>query len=453
MPNQAVLVLDDSRQQAELVSDILGQAGYRAVPFSHPGQALEELKGSFFHLVLTDLSMPEMSGMQVLLEAKQISPETAVVIMTAFGTIENAVEAIKVGAADYLTKPFSTDQLLITVDRVLKSQQVVMENRLLKERLESSGREEFDLVGNHASMLRIKELIQRVAQDARTPVLIMGESGTGKELAARAIHRLSARRDHPFIAVNCAALPVGLLESELFGHEKGSFTGAASRRLGRFMLADSGTLFLDEIGEMDMSMQSKLLRVLQEGEFMMVGGTRPQRVDVRVISATNRHLPTEVAAGRFREDLYYRLNVIPINLPPLRERASDLQALVDCFREQYWRRHGRKAPGLSPAAQAALQAYAFPGNVRELFNLLERGSLLAHGPQIEADDLSLPCPPLIEGVKRSLREAGEEAQRQILVEALECHDWNQRQTSAALGISERTLRYRLSRYGLKKPRE
>jgi two-component system NtrC family response regulator len=452
MPNQTVLVLDDSRQQAELVSDILGRAGYRALPFSHPGQALEELKGAFFHLVLTDLSMPEMSGMQVLHEARQISPETAVVIMTAFGTIENAVEAIKVGAADYLTKPFSTDQLLLTVDRVLKGQQVVMENRLLKERLEASGRDEFDLVGNHPSMLRIKELIQRVAQDSRTPVLIMGESGTGKELAARAIHRLSARCDNPFIAVNCAALPVGLLESELFGHEKGSFTGAASRRLGRFMLADSGTLFLDEIGEMDMSMQSKLLRVLQEGEFMMVGGTRPQHVDVRVISATNRNLPQEVLCGRFREDLYYRLNVIPITLPPLRERTSDLQPLVDCFRQQYWRRHGRKAPGLTPAAQAALQGYSFPGNVRELFNLLERGSLLAHGPEIEAEDLSVPCLPASSGTQLSLREAGEEAQRQTLLEALARHDWNQRLTSAALGISERTLRYRLQRYGLRKPR-
>jgi two-component system NtrC family response regulator len=452
MPNQAVLVLDDSLQQAELVSDILGQAGYRAIPVSHPAQALVELKGSFFHLVLTDLSMPEMSGMQVLHEAKQISPETSVVIMTAYGTIENAVEAIKVGAADYLTKPFSTDQLLITVDRVLKSQQVVMENQLLKERLEASGRDEFDLVGSHPSMLRIKELIHRVAQDSRTPVLIMGESGTGKELAARAIHRLSARRDHPFIAVNCAALPVGLLESELFGHEKGAFTGAAARRLGRFMLADSGTLFLDEIGEMDISMQSKLLRVLQEGEFMMVGGTRAQHVDVRVISATNRNLPQEVAAGRFREDLYYRLNVIPITLPPLRERASDLQPLVDCFRQQYWRRHGRKAPGLGPEAQAALQGYSFPGNVRELFNLLERGSLLAHGPQIEAEDLALPCPPIVEGVRLSLREAGEEAQRQTLLEALERHDWNQRLTSADLGVSERTLRYRLQRYGLRKPR-
>ncbi len=452
MPNQSVLILDDSLQQAELVSDILTQAGYRTTALSNPASAMEELKSSFFHLVLTDLSMPEISGMDVLREAKLISPETAVIIMTAYGTIENAVEAIKIGASDYLTKPFSTDQLLITVDRVLKSQQVVMENRLLKERLEASGKDEFELVGNHHSMTRIKELIHKVSQDAKTPVLIMGESGTGKELAARAIHRLSNRKDNPFIAVNCAALPVGLLESELFGHEKGAFTGANNRRLGRFMLADSGTLFLDEIGEMDISMQSKLLRVLQEGEFMMVGGTRPQRVDVRVISATNRNLMQEIRAGRFREDLYYRLNVIPVTMPPLRERLSDILPLVEHFRQQYWRRHGRMAPMLTPEAQESLQNYDFPGNVRELFNILERGSLLAQGPQIDAEDLGLICSPPPSGAPVSLREASEEAERQALVESLERHRWNQRLTSAALGISERTLRYRLQRYNLRRPR-
>ena len=359
--------------------------GVRVVLASDGQAALERLQEGGIDLILTDLKMPGLTGLELLRAAKAIAPDVDVILLTAFGTVEEAVKAMKDGAYDFLTKPFQREQLLKVVRKALERRDLIEQNSALQQRLDDLLRQG-DMIGASPAFRRMMTLVEQVADSSAT-VLVQGESGTGKELVARAIHERSSRRDGPFVAVNCAALPETLLESELFGYEKGAFTGAAGRKEGRFELADGGTLFLDEIADLSPVTQPKILRVLQEGEFERVGGTQTIRVDVRIVAATNQDLATLVRDKRFREDLFYRLNVITIQVPPLRERREDVPVLAQHFLRVYAAKNNRQLDGFSDEALGCLEAYSWPGNVRELENVVERAVVLARGARIEVADL------------------------------------------------------------------
>jgi DNA-binding NtrC family response regulator len=388
----------------------------------------------------------------VLKEIKRINPEIDVVIITAYGTIETAVEAMKVGAIDYITKPVDLDELLILVNRVAERRQLIQENKLLREELDKRGVTADKIVYKSPRMAEVINMAGRVAA-SKASVLIQGESGTGKELLARLIHQLSPRAHKPIIVVNCVALHENLLESELFGHEKGAFTGATSRRIGRFEEADGGTLFLDEIGELSPTVQVKLLRFLQEREFQRLGSNIDIHVDVRVISATNRDLEIQVKEGTFREDLFYRLKVVTMSLPPLRERKEDLRILIDHFIDKFVRENGKNIQGLTAEARDSLLKYDYPGNVRELVNILERAVVIARDQHITTDDLPFKsASPSRESGKKSaslLRESVEELEKKLIAESMEKAQDNQTKAAEILGMSERMLRYKLKKYGLK----
>jgi len=443
-----ILVVDDEAPQLEILRLILGSEGYDVVTAASGRGALAALRRQPFDLVLTDLKMPDLSGIALLEEILREQPGTCVVLMTAHGSIDSAVEAMRKGAFDYLTKPVDREVLLLAVSRAVERARLVSENRRLREELRGRFRVE-NLVGAHGSMQEVFRVVHKVARSNST-VLIYGESGTGKELVARAIHVTSDRRDRPFHAVNVAALPETILEAELFGYEKGAFTGADARRIGLFEHASGSTLFLDEVGELKRDLQVKLLRTLQEREVLRVGGTEPVPVDVRVIAATNRDLERDVREGRFREDLFYRLNVIPIVLPPLRERRTDIPLLV----EHFLAKHGEpgRSRGIAPEALEALVGYAWPGNVRELESVVERTLLLADGDVVRLDDL----PPAVRmrggagapGLPIEIPDDGldlDGLERSLILRALDKCGGNVTRAARLLGLSRRTLQYRLEK--------
>jgi len=443
-----ILVVDDEPAQRELVGGFLRKHGFDVVEAGGGSEAVARFKREAFDLVLTDQRMPDLSGLEVLEAVRSTSPETAVVIMTAYGTIGTAVSAVKAGAADYLTKPLNLDDLLHRVHRVRERQRLVAENRELREALAERHRVE-GIIGDSGRMQEVLSLVRRVAPSDAT-VLIRGESGTGKELIARALHYASPRAAGPLVKVNCAALAESLLEAELFGHEKGAFTGAVASRKGRFELADGGSIFLDEIGDLPPHLQVKLLRVLQEREFERVGSSRPIKVDVRLLAATHRNLEALVREGRFREDLYYRINVVTIVLPPLRERREDLPPLIEHFLRAFAGKNGKTVRGLTREAREALLRYDYPGNIRELENLMERAVVLTRDDVIGVEDLPLtletPAPGAGEGA--GLIAAVEGLERRMIRDALAKADGTQTRAAELLGISERVLRYKLKKYGL-----
>ncbi len=438
-----ILVVDDEPKMTSLICGTLEDEGHQVTTAVDPKKALELIDKHSFDIVITDLSMPEVSGMEILDCALQ-QGNTEVVMMTAFATAQTAVEAMKKGAADYLVKPFSLDELALLVKKLCERQKLVSLADHFQAVDKSSVASEF--VGSSAAAEKVKKLIRQVAVTEAT-VLLTGRSGTGKELAARMIHDLSPRRDHPFIAVNSAALTETLLESELFGHEKGAFTGALARKRGRFELAEKGTIFLDEIGEMSPAMQSKMLRVLEERQLVRVGGVDTIEVDVRVIVATNRNLKTEIETGGFREDLYFRLNVFPIELPTLAERGEDVVTLAEYFLKAQQFCH----TGLDPAVQKLLQGYDWPGNVRELKNVLERAVILSGGEPLTVEDFAIEIddrPLMLPGGARSAEGGLEGAEKEMILAALARSRGNKTEAARMLKISRRRLYSRMKVHGI-----
>lgn len=453
MSDLDILIVEDEAFQREMLRDFLVKEGHRVTEVDSGEKAVQLLGKSSFDLVLLDFRMPGMDGLEVLREAKRINPETEAVIMTAYGSIETAVGAMKAGARDYLTKPIDFDELNILIDRVGEHRILVRENQVLRQELMAKGVASDAIRYQSQKMAELVNLAGRVALSQAT-VLIRGETGTGKELFARLIHHLSPRTERPLIVVNCAAIPETLLESELFGHEKGAFTGATQRRIGRFEQADGGTLFLDEIGELTLPVQVKLLRFLQEREFERVGGERILKADVRIISATHQDLESGVKEGSFREDLLYRINVVTMTIPPLRERREDISLLIDWFISRFAGENRKKIEGMSREARDVLITYDYPGNVRELENIIERAVVISRGPVLSRGDLPFPDAPCEtesdpEPQEGSLREALETLERQMVQDALEKAGFNQSQAAKLLGLNERMLRYKLKKYGLK----
>ena len=442
-----LLVADDDPGLRESLERTLTREGYRVVLASDGRAALERVQAGGVDLIVTDLRMPGLTGLELLRAAKAIMPDVDVILLTAFGTVEEAVKAMKDGAYDFLTKPFRREQLIKLVDKALERRDLIEQNKALKKQLEDI-RAKGQMIGSSPAYRRMLSLVEQVADSSAT-ILIQGESGAGKELVARTIHERSGRRNGPFVAVNCAALPETLLESELFGYEKGAFTGAAGRKEGRFELANSGTLFLDEVADLSLVTQPKILRMLQEGEFERLGGTRTIQVDVRIVAATNQDLSDMVREKRFREDLYYRLNVITVRVPPLRERHEDIRLLAQHYLRVYAAKNGRKLDGFSNEALERLESYRWPGNVRELENLIERMVLLARKDRIDAEDL----PEEIAGVKRPPRDAILElvgtpladVEQRLLDETLRITGGNKTQAAKLLGIDVRTVARKLER--------
>ncbi len=453
MNNLLVLIVDDEASQREVLSGYLKKKKHTVHQASSVQEAIVKIRSQHFDLVLTDYKMPGKTGFDLLQEIKKIDTEAVVVLMTAFGTIEGAVEAMRAGAYDYLGKPIELDEIDLLIQRLQERRQLISENRSLRQQLI----EKFsftEIISQSAQMQEVLSTASRVAQ-THAPVLIRGESGTGKELIARAIHFNSPRSGKPFIAVNCAALNDNLLESELFGHEKGAFTGAEKQRRGRFELADGGTIFLDEIGDISPATQVRLLRVLQEQQFERLGGSETISVDVRVVAATNKNLETAITEGKFREDLFYRLNVVSVEIPGLRYRREDISLLLDHFLLRFTKEHKRKKLTYSKEAWEQLIRYDFPGNVRELENIVQRSVIFSRGELITTDDL----PVVVRGASHessqkkedtgSFPEQIEKLEKDLIFEALRVNGNNQSKAAELLGLSERNLRYRLKKWGVK----
>ncbi len=455
-PRARLLLVDDDRNLLESMGDWLRGRGFVVDEAATVSIACRLLERERFDAAVVDLRLNDGDGFDVLAVARRVQPECSVLLMTGYGTVETGIEALRAGAFDLLTKPLIDQELELALDRALRQKKVLEENHSLRAQLdERFGLE--NIVGHDVRMTRLFEVMQSVA-DTRATILITGESGTGKSLVARAIHRLSNRRDRPFVEVACGALPETLLESELFGHVQGSFTGATGNKVGKFAQADGGTLFLDEIGTASAALQVKLLRVLQEFQFEPVGGTQTISVDTRVVLATNENLEQAVADGRFRQDLFYRINVINLELPPLRERISDIPSLAEHFLKQVAREAGKAVDGFDADAMSAMQQYRWPGNVRELQNVVERAVLLGRDRQVRLTDLPThltrgvpvatgPRPP----VALTLREALEGPERQIILQSLKEHGWNRNATAESLGINRTTLYKKMKRLGLECP--
>lgn len=453
MKKLSILVVEDGQSQREMLCEFLSGEGFEVSDVDRGDKALERVKHDYFDLLLLDFKMPGMDGMQVLEEVRHINPEIDVIMMTAYGTVETAVKAIKTGAADYITKPIELEELLILIGKISERRTLIRENEALREELRGKGITTDQIIYESTAMDEVINLAGRVANSNAT-ILIQGESGTGKELVARLMHTLSPRSEKPMITVNCAALPENLLESELFGHEKGSFTGASQRRIGRFEEADGGTLFLDEIGELSLSVQVKLLRFLQEREFQRIGGNPTLRSDVRIVTATNRDLDSKIGEGSFREDLFYRLNVVAIEIPPLRERKEDIPPLIDHFLNRFAAENGKRLQGIDSEARDLLIKYDYPGNVRELENIIERAVVITRGEVVSGRDLPFSGRSLgdVKGemtATRSLKTSIERLERQMIKDAMTQTKNHQTRAADLLGISERTLRYKLQKYGLK----
>lgn len=452
-----IMILDDEPKMGKILSRVLAREGHQVSAFCAPEEALEALARQPADLLLTDLKMPAMDGLEVMQRARRLVPDLDVVMMTAYATAETAVKAMKEGAFDYLIKPFPNEELVMIVARVAETRGLREENRLLKQSLISRVQSE-NIVAVSPVMREVMKRVEKVAV-SDVSVLLRGESGTGKEVLAEAIHQSGHRREHPLVKVNCGALPETLLESELFGHTRGSFTGAYETRKGLFQQADGGTIFLDEIGEISPALQVKLLRVLQSGEFQRVGDAQTFRVDVRVLAATNRQLEEMIEAGLFRSDLYYRLNVVPICIPPLRERPEDVPALIDFFLSRL-RQRGERSVRLSPEAYRLLHAYGWPGNIRELENALEHAFVMCEGGLVQPYDLPVavqnagaPAAPRSPGIPAAPpppREplTLEEMERHALIQALEATGYNHTHAARKLGISRRTLGYRMDKYNI-----
>lgn len=451
----SILIVDDEKSQRDILEAILSREGYRIVTVPGGREALKRLEQNEFDLILTDLKMQGMSGMELLDAVLTQNPRQCVIMMTAHGTVGSAREAMKKGAFDYLEKPLERDDLLVNLTKAFEHIKLLNENTLLHKKLQDTITLP-QIIGDHPKIKEVYRIVNKIAPTTST-VLIYGESGTGKELVSRAIHELSPRRNDPFLAINCAAIPETLIESELFGHEKGSFTGATARETGIFEAAEGGTVFLDEIGEMNVSMQAKLLRAIQEREIRRVGGKVNIPIDVRIISATNKDLEVEIRKGTFREDLYYRLNVIRVSLPSLRERGNDIAALADFFVKKYSRSSGMAVTGIAKTTLKHLMNYTWPGNVRQLESVIERGVMMAEGELIQPEDLpdevthsSTPSgalrfdlPP--EGV------ALEQLERELIITAMDRSGWVISKAAPLLQLSYKTLQYRLEKFGIEKP--
>ena len=453
MPN--ILVVDDKDSMRNMLTETLLEEGHRVDSAENGRKALDLVHNKSYDLVLTDLKMPEIDGLEVLTGVKENDSDTSVIVMTAYGTIEDAVTAMKKGAYDFITKPFDTEHLCVLVNRALENRRMLAENSLLRQEL-MAGHGFENIIGKNDQMLEICGLIQKVA-GSDASVLLQGESGTGKELFARAIHSLSLRKDKPYITINCAAIPRELLENELFGSEKGAFTGAHARKMGKFEIAHGGTIFLDEVGDMDIALQAKLLRVLQQKNFERLGGTKTVDVDVRVIAATNKDLNELIRTKRFREDLFYRLSVFPIQIPPLRERPDDIRELADYFIDKY-RREMKKPPrALTREAINLLQKYHWPGNVRELENTVERAVILAEGKKITPDHLAIRLQRTDEiqlregaGLKEIGAHAQMKAEKAAIVRVLKQVRNNKRKTAKILMIDYTTLFDKIKKYQIDK---
>ncbi len=443
-----ILVVDDEASQRELLEMVLVEEGYAVETAGSGEEAVEKVQKNFYNIVIMDLKMAGIGGLEALKHIKEISQAIQVLIVTAYASVDSAVDAMRSGALNYLTKPVDLDELKILVEKTMEVSDLAVENESLRAQLTSS-LQISDIIGNSSKIMELFETIRMVAPTEAT-VLILGESGTGKELVADAIHHNSPRASNPLIKVNCAALPESLLESELFGHEKGSFTGAVSRREGRFKLADSGSLFLDEIGEMSFTLQAKLLRVIQDKTFERVGGTETIAVDVRLIVATNKDLDNEVKEGRFREDLFYRLNVIPITLPPLRERREDIPVLAEHFLTIISERNKKGLRGFSPSAMDLLTRNQWKGNVRELENVVERAVIMTRGELIQPEDLPANLRPgeSDEPIGVTPGRPLSEVEKEAIIKTLELTGGNRTEAAKLLGIGRRTLQYKLKEYGL-----
>ncbi|MFQ6008042.1 MAG: sigma-54-dependent transcriptional regulator [Candidatus Zixiibacteriota bacterium] len=449
MPN--ILVVDDKDSLRNMLSETLNEEGHQVDCAADGRRALELVHNKSYDLVLTDLKMPDIDGLEVLSSVKDVDSDTSVIVMTAYGTIEDAVAAMKKGAYDFITKPFDTEHLCVLINRALENRRLIAENTLLRQEL-LAGHGFSDIIGQDVKMVEICRLIQKVAKSDAS-VLLQGESGTGKELFARAIHSLSLRKDRPYITINCAAIPRELLENELFGSEKGAFTGAHARKMGKFEIANTGTIFLDEIGDMDLALQAKLLRVLQEKNFERLGGTRPIEVDVRVIAATNMDLNELIKAKRFREDLYYRLSVFPIAIPPLRERPADIVRLAEYFVVKYCQEMKKATKSLSKDAVSLLEKYHWPGNVRELENTIERAVILAEGKKITPDHLAIRLQNTDEirlregaGLKEIGAHAQMQAEKATIIRVLKQVRGNKRKCARILQIDYTTLFDKIKKY-------
>lgn len=456
---EKLLIVDDDTSMRMALSESLSSCGYEVTTAENGMDALEKFRDGHFAAVVTDMRMPKMTGMDVLKGVKKISPQTPVILITAYGTVSTAVEAMKEGAAEFIMKPFSLDDLEFAVKNVLASSGQKTE----LEEAQETERAHKELITQDKKMLEILDMLKNVAK-SKSSILIQGESGTGKELFARHVYRHSNRRRMPFVAVNCAAIPVQLLESEMFGYEKGAFTGAAVKKIGKFELADGGTLLLDEISEMDIQLQAKLLRVIQESEVDRLGGKMPVPVNVRIIATSNADLQSRILQKTFRSDLYYRLNVIPVIVPPLRQRNGDILLLAESFIKKYSEINEKPAPVLTPEAKEALMVYSWPGNVRELENLIERAVLICSGGRILPSNFFLEkieTEPL--GKKGTEKKNGQprqendgdknitlyEMEKNMIFETLDKVDWNKTKASKILGISVRTMRNKLNEYGIK----
>lgn len=455
MTQGSLLVVDDDRPLLESMADYLRGLGHRTETATTCAEAIARMKEYPFDAVVCDVNLPDQDGFKLLEWATQSVPDTQVILLTGFGTIENAVDAIRLGAFDYLTKPIIEDELDFSIRRALGQKQIVSENKQLKQALN----QRFgmgNIVGHDYRMLKMFDTIESVA-DTRTTVLILGESGTGKTMTARAIHQMSNRRDKPFVEVACGSLPDSLLESELFGHVAGAFTGANHDKMGKFLQANGGTIFLDEVGTASPSLQVKLLRVLQDREFEPVGGTKTHKVDIRLILATNLDLEEAVKKGEFRQDLYYRINIVTLTQPPLRERISDISLLAEHYLQDFVKQTGRNVTGFSAESMDLLQRYRWPGNVRELVNAIERAVVLTKNTVIQPsdfpealrrDDQFAELGGRFATAGNNLKSALATPERQMIIETLEAHGWNRQETADALGINRTTLYKKMKKYGI-----
>jgi two-component system NtrC family response regulator len=446
MDRVGILIVEDEETQRSLLGGLLSKEGYTVGQASDGESALALFQNDIFEIVLLDYRLPDTDGLSLLRRIKEINPATEVVMITAFGSIENAVGALKAGASEYLTKPIDLDDLLFKLRKVEERTYLIRENMVLRETLRDRFKSE-EFVYQSEKMHEVSSLVVRIAKTDST-CIISGESGVGKEVILNMIHALSERKDFPLVKVNCAAIPETLLESELFGYEKGAFTGAYQRKAGKFELANKGTIFLDEIGDIPLVLQSKLLRVIQEKEIERLGGAHPIKVDVRIIAATNRNLEDEVRKGTFREDLYYRLNVVNIIIPPLRERREDIPLLIDFFLKKYNLKHKKNVKGLAREARDVMVKYDYPGNVRELENIVERAIVLTRGDHITSQDLPNLTEQTAVAGDGSIRGTVESIERSMIIEALVNADWIQTKAAATLGLSERMLRYKIKKYGI-----
>ena len=443
-----ILIVDDEEAQRKQLAGFLEKQGFSVATAESGQMAIEISQRQYYEVALLDLKMPGMDGLELLKRLKELNPEIQVIMMTAYGTVETAVEAMQHGAYHYVNKPINLDELKLNINKALEKYHLLQENRYLKEELKSKF-QDLQIIGSSKGMKEVLSTVSRVAKTKST-VLIRGESGTGKEMVARAIHALSDRADKRFVAVSCAALPETLFEAELFGHEKGAFTGAVKRKEGRFELADGGTLFLDEVGDIPLETQVKLLRVLESQEFERLGGKETLKVDVRIISATNQDLEKKIKEKSFREDLYYRLNVISLLIPPLRDRKEDILLLTDHFIRKANLKCGRKVKGITPEVKDIILSYDWPGNVRELENVIERGVVLSRTDVIDKNDLPYLGLVKSQEVPPSLNLSLKEMEKNHIMNTLLKTDWNLNKSAEILGIHRNTLRLKMREYGIEK---